>query len=71
MSFTDKVRRKLENDEPKCGNCAHWEDTSPLFRTIRLCRFGSHHVSDPNSTGGRLDPRYTTDLSLCSAWEQK
>lgn len=84
MSFTDKVRRMAENDEPKCGNCKHWggglvEAGAPGLSTIRICGLNSFsRMTQPyfnpvslGTLGSEYIARHTTDLSLCSAWEGK
>lgn len=55
------LKAKLDDRNPKCGNCRHWtmrhEDINPnVAASWGLCEVGSR--------------AHTTDLSLCSAWEK-
>lgn len=66
MSLTDKVRRKLESDDPKCANCRFWiRNVEPAAGNMGLCSY--RNALEPPSAYSQA----TTDLSLCSAWEQK
>ena len=63
-----KLQRRLDNDEPKCANCGYWrrgegiEDEPP---SAGICTLPS------NAKERGLFLFVTTDLSVCSRWEQK
>ena len=60
------IERQLENDEPKCANCAHWK----RFRegaSFGKCAANSHeHPED-----GIFHIAESPDLAICSQWGPK
>ncbi len=58
--WTNFLKAKLEDRNPKCGNCRYWEAKPDIHPTIGYCRIVGIYESER-----------TPDLSLCSAWEKK
>ena len=50
------LKAKLDDRNPKCGNCKHWNALG--VGTIRNCLCPMNMIA------------LMTDLSLCSAWEK-
>jgi hypothetical protein len=59
MAKSDALQRQLDNDEPKCGNCSHWDASA------------GDHVGACRRARLYLLPAITTDLAVCSKWEAK
>lgn len=57
--LTAYLKAKLEDRNPKCGNCKHWvqSEHAPSFGGCM------------NTTSINYHP--VQDLSLCSAWEKR
>jgi hypothetical protein len=74
--ITAYLKAKLEDRNPKCGNCKHWGTTGAVDRAaVGVCSRNSLHQLANTST---VQPAlfevicvYTTDLTLCSAWEKR
>ncbi len=76
----EQLRRQLANDEPKCGNCGHWECDAriPVFG---VCGAMFAKFKDLGAEMGASGPALelsnamglafsaTTDLDVCSKWE--
>ena len=72
-----RLQMRLENGEPKCANCKHWEaddkNTDSVFGSCGL------FVSMIKATADERDflpsitqlVAMTTDLTVCSRWKQK
>jgi hypothetical protein len=60
----EQLRRQLANDEPKCGNCAHWRAHSPGAGVGDCFLLGV-------AQAGTATIWQTTDLAVCSQWEPK
>lgn len=59
--WSDLLKAKLDDRNPKCGNCRFWDREHP--GRIRPCRAATDSYGIGIIT-------MTTDLSLCSAWEK-
>lgn len=61
------LKAKLEDRNPKCANCRYWNQLCP---TRGQCGLDADSTG-PGTTIRIADLGYTTDLTVCSAWEQK
>lgn len=61
----DALRRKLLNDEPKCANCDFWKPHGGNS-VLGSCERVAVDVRDDKPIWA-----VTSDLSVCSGWEQK
>lgn len=60
------LKAKLEDRNPKCGNCKWWVRPEPfVIKTFGLC---TRYTDGGNFTTNVVS---VPDLSLCSAWEKK
>lgn len=62
---------RLENAEPKCANCKYWAQDGRLI-TFGACKLVTDlQLELQTKDGVTLIVGSTTDLSVCSKWEQK
>ena len=70
--FETKLQMRLDSGEPKCANCAAWERRATVNESdppaYGLCLVS---VLDRVSPVIPHEPLYTTDLQVCSKWQQK
>ena len=58
--YQEKLRLRLESGEPKCANCIKWAQIWPV----------NTETGKPVGDCLMLELK-TTDLTVCSKWEQK
>jgi len=67
--ITAYLKARLEDRNPKCANCKHWKRDTRTATTLGECSVNSFSIN--LGAMSNFVPQYTTDLSLCSAWEKK
>jgi hypothetical protein len=72
MAKSDALQRQLDNDEPKCGNCAHWSQdvNGEELAPTGICTRPRFPIDLRDGTGFAI-PLRTFDLAVCSKWEAK
>lgn len=65
-----RLENELNNDEPKCKNCKHW-DCIDSRTALGVCDINSARVPVYGANLVDVNPFMTLDLSVCSAWEGK
>ena len=66
------LQRQLENDEPKCANCKHWNRIKFQAATSGVCGGAAYEGWESSADGGAvIKGLVTLDLSVCSKWEPK
>jgi hypothetical protein len=58
------LERQLANDEPKCANCKEWHPVHD-GASLGSCKI----LVISGDDGAVVSPYTTTDLSVCSKWE--
>ena len=67
---TEALERQLANDEPKCGNCKHWDqmiEVPHLGGCLNITMGGSSGTKAGHTYSGQIP--VTVDLAVCSKWE--
>ncbi len=62
--FQEKLRLRLESGEPKCANCKNWQRYFPEAEPKDMMGLCTLTLDTPREL-------FTTDLTVCSKWEQK
>ena len=62
---------RLSTDEPKCANCRYWTNRAGAWGAWGECvEPTSKIVVDKPTVMHVVEPRYTTDLNVCSKWAE-